>query len=228
LDIDPNIKPVKQKLRPVAIHLQDAVRKELEKQVQEGILEKVDSSMGPTPWISNLVVVPKGTKKIDINTPTDQFEVRLTCDARPLNKAIRRTRHPTKSIEDLIYLVRGAVKFSKLDVRKAFHQLKLAEASKQLTVITTHCGLFRYLRLHMGIANAGEEFTEEVRKILEDILGQTNITDDILIYGRSDPEHDEALLLVLERLEAKGFTLNAEKCEFNKRELTFFGLRMSA
>lgn len=227
LDIDPNARPIKQKLRPVAVHLQDAVKMELEKQVKEGILEKVDSSMGPTPWISNLVVVPKGDKN-QKNTASGQIDVRLTCDARPMNKALRRTRHPTKSLEDLIYLVTGAVKISKLDIRKAFHQLKLAYASRHLTTITTHCGLYRYKRLHMGISSASEEFTEAIREILEDIKGQTNMTDDILVFGRTDEEHDEALMKVLQRLEEHGITLNVDKCEFNMRELVFFGLNISA
>lgn len=227
VDIDPNVKPIKQKLRPVAIHLQDAVKRELEKQGEEGILERVDLTMGPTPWVSNLEVVPKGEKKIAKNEPNDRIEVRLTCDARPMNKALRRKRHPTKSLEDLIYLVSGATKFSKLDIRKAFHQLKLAQESRHLTTITTHCGLFRYKRLHMGISSASEEFIETIRKFLEDILGQTNMTDDILFFG-IDEDHDQALMKVLERLEERGITLNVEKCEFNKRELAFFGLRMSA
>ncbi|CAF0862651.1 unnamed protein product [Brachionus calyciflorus] len=105
LDIVPEARPIKQKLRPVAIHLQESVKRELEKQVDEDILEKVDSLMGPTPWILNLVVVPKGDKKQDTKSSPDQFDNRLTCDARPMNKALRRTRHPTKSSEDLIYLV---------------------------------------------------------------------------------------------------------------------------
>ena len=196
--------------------------------MDEGILEKVDSLMGPTPWISNLVVVPKGDKKQDTKSSTDQIDIRLTCDARPMNKALRRTKHPTKSSEDLIYLVCGSVKFSKLDIRKAFHQLKLSKESRHLTTITTHCGLYRYKRLHMGKASASEESTEAIRKMLEDITCQTNMTDDILIFGKTDAEHDKMLMKVLERLEQRGVTLNAEKCEFNKRELTFFGLKMSA
>jgi hypothetical protein len=225
LDIDPDARPIKQKLRPVAIHLQEAVAKELQRQVDEGILERVDSSMGPTTWISNLVVVPKG----DPNEPiTSETKVRLTCDARPMNKALRRVRYPTKTMEDLIYTVNGAVKITKLDVRKAFHQMKIASRCRQHTVITTHCGLFRYKRLHMGISSASEEFTECIRKILEGIPGQTNITDDILVFGRTDEEHDECLVKVLARLEEYGITLNCDKCEFGKRELTFFGLRLSA
>lgn len=60
----------------------------------------------------------------------------------------------------------------------------------------------------MGISSASEEFTEAIRMMLEDITGQTNLTDDILIFGKSDAEHDEALLKVLQRLEERGVTLN--------------------
>ncbi len=57
--MDPQVKPIAQPLRSVAIHLKDAVTKELLKQVEEGILEKVKMNSAPTPWISNLVVVNK-------------------------------------------------------------------------------------------------------------------------------------------------------------------------
>ena len=48
------------------------------------------------------------------------------------------------------------------------------------------------------------------------------------MYGKTDKEHDDSLMQVLKRLEDNGITLNSEKCEFDKRQLTFFGLRMSA
>ncbi len=53
LEMYPQVKPVSQPLRPVAIHLRDTVTKELLKQVEEGILEKVKLNNAPTPWISN-------------------------------------------------------------------------------------------------------------------------------------------------------------------------------
>ncbi len=102
-----------------------------------------------------------------------------------MNKAVRRTRYPTKTIEDLVYLVNGARVFSKLNIRKAFHQLELAEESRHLTTITTHIGLFRYKRLHMGISCASEIFTETIRVMLSDLKGQVNMTDDILVFGET-------------------------------------------
>ena len=64
LEVDENIKPIKQPLRPIAFHYRNAVEKELEKQVAEGILEKVDAKTSPITWISNLVIVPKDRKPV--------------------------------------------------------------------------------------------------------------------------------------------------------------------
>ncbi len=238
LDIDPTIRPTRQPQRPIAFHLRDAVEKELLKQVEQGILEPVDENSGPTPWVTNLVIVPKDrairnskcgpSRMVDPSSKSCTFEVRLTCDSRIQNKAIRRTRYPSKTIEDLVYMVNGATVFSKLDIIKAFHQMLLDADSRNFTTITTHMGLFRYKRLHMGISCASEIFTENIRLILADLPGQLNMTDDILVYGRNKKEHHRNLMAVLKRLEEKGITLNREKCEFYRSELNFYGLRFTS
>ena len=85
--------------------------KELKKQVEEGILEPVLRNSGPTPWISNLVIVPKDrpvTGISGINSGSGgarELSVRLTCDSKAVNKAIKRTRFPSKTIEDLVFEV---------------------------------------------------------------------------------------------------------------------------
>ena len=200
----------------------------LDAQERDGIIERVSGSE-PTPWISNLVVVPKGqprksTQRALQLVPSKprlvpeargtswrphvghtlepcKLEVRLTCDSKALNKAIKRTRYPCKTIDDIIYMVNGATIFSKLDIVKAFHQLQLAKESRHLTTIVTHKGLYRYKRLHMGISCASEIFTEAIRVILAGIPNQLNMTDDVLVYGRTQEEHDAALQLVLDTLE---------------------------
>ena len=43
-----------------------------------------------------------------------------------------------------------------------------------------------------------------------------NISDDILIYGSNQTDHDEALAAVVKRLDDHNLTLNRSKCEFNK------------
>lgn len=140
LDIDTSVKPVRQPQRPIAIHLRDVVEKELLKQEVAGVIERVEAHHGLTPWVSNLVVVSKGkpvNSKCGSSTlqssDSKELEVRLTCDSRELNKAIKRTRYPTKTLEDIVYLVNGSKIFSKLDIVKAFHQLELDEESRNLS-----------------------------------------------------------------------------------------------
>ena len=103
LDVDESIRPVRKAQRPFAFHLRPMVEKELRHQVEQGILEFVDDSMGPTPWISNLVIVPKDKEvsRSKLSKPVCsekqfEFEIRLTCDNRSVKKAIRRVRYPLR------------------------------------------------------------------------------------------------------------------------------------
>ena len=54
------------------------------------------------------------------------------------------------------------------------------------------------------------------------------MTEDILVFGKNPAEYHKNLLAVLSRLQDIGLTLNREKCEFYKKEVTFFGLHFSA
>jgi hypothetical protein len=140
---------------------------------------------------------------------------------------MRRIRYSGRTIEDLVYTVNGAKVFSELDTTKAFHQLPIHEDSWVYTTITTHIGLFQYLRLHMGISSAQAVFTEAIRTLLADLPAQVNMKDDILVFGEKSQAHQKNLLAVLTRLEEADITLKLGKCQLYKNELTFFGLRFT-
>ena len=53
------------------------------------------------------------------------------------------------------------------------------------------------------------------------------MTDDVIIHGKTEEDHQGALLSVLKRLEDSGLTLNLEKCDFYKEEIKFYGLRFT-
>ena len=62
-----------------------------------------------------------------------------------------------------------------------------------------------------------------IRETLEGIDGAKNISDDILVFGKSHEEHDQNLRAVFQRLREKGLTLNKSKCEYSKDKLEFLG-----
>lgn len=51
--------------------------------------------------------------------------------------------------------------------------------------------------------------------------------DDILIMSTDQKEHDIITMEVLKRLDENDLYLKTEKCEFDKDEIEFVGLRIS-
>ena len=105
--------------------------------------------------------------------------------------------------------------------------MELQESSRYITCFSTHLGIFRYKRLNFGISSASEIFQETIRNVVQDINNVKSISDDILVYGKNQEEHDVALERTFQRLEDKGLTLNKQKCELNKSKITFFGVVFS-
>ena len=60
-----------------------------------------------------------------------------------------------------------------------------------------------------------------IRETLEGIDGGKNISDDILVFGKSQEEHDQHLRAVFQCLREKGLTLNKSKYEYSKDKLEF-------
>ena len=213
LHIDESVPPVAQPHRRIPFHMREKVEKELQRLEQLDIIEKVD---GPTEWVSPIVVAPK-----------KNGEIRLCVDMRQANKAIKRERHITPTIDDIIAKLNGAKVFSKTDMNQGFHQCVLSHGSRNITVFSTHVGLRRYKRLNYGISASPEIFQNEVRKALEGLEGCLKMSDDIIIYGENQEEHDRNLKAVFERFKQKNLTLNKNKCTFSQKQVKFFGFIFS-
>ena len=52
--------------------------------------------------------------------------------------------------------------------------------------------------------------------------------DDILVFGRTQEEHDRRLEAVLRRIQEAGGTLNREKCAFSTNSVKFLGQLVNA
>ena len=61
----------------------------------------------------------------------------------------------------------------------------------------------RYKRLNFGISSSAEVFQNAIRKSLEGIDGVINFVDDILVYGKTQEEHNRALEAFFQRYTAK-------------------------
>ena len=169
IHVDESVKPVAQRPRRVTFHLRDKVEQEIQKLLDEHIIEKVQGDL--TPWVSPIVVVPK----------KDSESVRICVDMRKPNQAILRKRHQMPTVEELTSDLNGEKVFSKIDLTSEYHQLELTPESRSITTFSTHVGLFRYKRLNFVISSASEIFQETIRNIIQDIPNARNISDDIIV-----------------------------------------------
>ena len=127
-------------------------------------------------------------------------EIRIVVDARKVNKAIKRTRHVTPTLDDLVVKLNGACCFSKIDFNSGYRQIELDEQSREMTTFSTHKGLYRDTRLSFGYCCAAEIFQYVIGNVLGGLDGALNMSDDIVVYGSNENKHDVRLEKVLERL----------------------------
>lgn len=75
---------------------------------------------------------------------------------------------------------------------------------------------------------APEYFQKQMACILRGQDRCINMIDDILVFGRTQEEHDTQLGQVLSRLSKAGITLKKDKCVFGASAVNFLGVVISA
>ena len=180
--------------RPVPYAFREKIDKELARLEKQGIIEPVRFARWATP------VVPVLKKDGSIRVCGDY--------TRTVNKAAIVDSYPIPRIEDLFVSLAGGTVFSKLDLAHAYQQLVLDDPSKDLVVVNTHKGLYRYNRLPFGVAAAPAIFQRTMESVLRGLPNVCVYLDDILVSGSSEESHIQNLEAVLTRLEEAGRGIN--------------------
>ena len=143
--------PIAQRYRRLDAEKLAAAKAEFASLEKQGIIRRSSSS-----WASPLHMVRKA-----------DGSWRPCGDYRRLNLATKRDCYPPPHIEDLAAQLKGKVVFTKLDLRKGYHQIPVAEADRCKTAVITPFGLFEYNRMSFGLMNAGQSF----QRMMDDVLG---------------------------------------------------------
>lgn len=151
--------------------------------------------------------------------------LRLCVDYRALNKITRKNRHPLPLISETLDRLSGAKVFTKLDLRDAYHRIRIEERDRWKTAFRTRYGHFEYTVMPFGLTNAPATFQAYVNEALRGLLDDICVAyiDDILIYSNSLEEHVYHVRLVLERLRQYGLYVKLSKCEFSVKMVEFLG-----
>jgi hypothetical protein len=116
-----------------------------------------------------------------------------------------------------------------LDVRDAYHNLRITKGDEWKMAFRTKYGLYEYLVILFGLTNAPASFQRWMNEVLSDYLDVFCIAylDDILIYLDNIKQYCQYIKMILERVEEVGSRLKASKCEFHTDRMEYLGYIIS-
>ena len=125
--------------------------------------------------------------------------LRLVVDYRGLNKVTIRNRYRLPLISSLLEQINGARLVTKIDLRGAYNLVRIRPGDEWKTAFRTRYGHFDYMVMPFGLTNAPAVFQHMANDIFRDLLDVCLIIylDDLLVYSKTQEEHDSHVLLVL-------------------------------
>lgn len=199
--------PVTARVRQLPKIKLEAARKEFNELLRLGICQPSKSN-----YASPLHLVRKANG-----------EWRPCGDYRRLNASTVPDCYPVPLLRDFQNICYGMTIFTRIDLRKAFHQVPMAPADIPKTAIITPFGLFEFVYMTFGLRNAAQTFQRLIDEALRGLDFVFAFIDDIIIASSSHDQHTEHIRMVFQRLKDYGLRINAEKCEFAKTEIKFLG-----
>ena len=185
-------------------------RKELDMMLEHEIIEESSSE-----WAQPIVIVPK----------KGSSEVRLCIDFRRVNQVAKMDSYPLPRIEDLIDKLAKAKYVSTMDLSRGYWQIPLTDESKDKTAFITPFGLWQFVTMPFGLADAQATCqrlvdTRLIRGIEDHAAAYV---DDLTVFSMTWEDYLVHLQDMLERLRNAGLTVKPKKCRFGMEETEYLG-----
>ena len=151
----------------------------------------------------------------------------LVQDYHALNAVTVKNKYSLPRISELVSQLRGARYFTKLDVQWGFNNVHIKPGDKWKAAFCTNRSLFEPLVMFFRMTNSPATFQTMMNNIFRTLIAEGIVVvylDDILIFTKTEEEHERAVRRVLEVLTKHKLFLHPEKCEFHRKQIEYLGL----
>ncbi|WVZ48739.1 hypothetical protein U9M48_000158 [Paspalum notatum var. saurae] len=193
IELLPGTAPIAKRQYRVAPKEQELIKENIDELLGKGFIRPSSS-----PWAFPVLFVDK----------KDGLR-RMCVDYRALNDVTIKNKYPLPRIDD--FLISCKVHIRPSDIPK--------------TAFITGFGLYEYTVMSFGLTNAPAYFMNLMNKVFMEYLDKFVVVfiDDILIYSKTEEEHEEHLRLVLQKLRDHKLYAKLSKCEFWLDQVPFLG-----
>ncbi|KAD4981838.1 hypothetical protein E3N88_18509 [Mikania micrantha] len=225
-------KPVVQPQRHLNPNMQEVVKKEVLKLMDEGLINPISDSS----WVSPTQVVPKkGGMTVITNEKNELIPSRtvtgwrVCIDYRKLNDATRKDHFPLPFIDQMLERLAGQQFYCFLDGFFGYFQIPIAPEDQEKTTFTCPYGTYAYHRMPFGLCNTPATFQRCMVAIFQDMIESSMevFMDDFSVYGDTFDKCLENLERMLKRCVETKLMLNWEKCHFMVTEGIVLGHKIS-
>jgi hypothetical protein len=155
-----------------------------------------------------------------------------------LNKLTRKDRYSLPRISDLLESPKKARIYTKIDLRHAYHLVRICKGDEWMTTFRTRYGSFEWCVMPFGLTNAPVAFQRFMNDVFGDLLDinvfgdllDINVLvylDDILVYSDTPEQHREHVQEVLRRLRKHNLVACPSKCEWHRDSVEYLGYILS-
>ncbi|KAL0536373.1 hypothetical protein IC582_025320 [Cucumis melo] len=213
IELEPGTVPISR----APYRMAPAELKKLKVQLQE-LLDKGFIRPSVSPWGTPVLFVKKKDESM-----------RLCIDYIELNKVTVKNIYPLPRIDDLFDQLQGATVFSKIDLQSGYHQLRIKDGDVPKTAFRSRYGHYGFIVMPFGLTNAPTVFMDLMNRVFREFLDTFVIVfiDEILIYSKTEAEHEEHLRMVLQTLWDNKLYAKFSKCEFWLKQVSFLGHMVS-
>jgi hypothetical protein len=199
--------PIRQKPYPVPQAIREAMKVEVDRMQQMGIIEDSRSE-----FCSPSVMVKKS-----------DGAHRYCIDFRRINSVSAFDSEPIPQQDQIIGRLGKSKYFTKIDLSKGFWQIPIAEKDRHKTAFATEEGLKQFVVMPFGLVNASSVFCRMMRKLLVGLDNVESYIDDVVVHTESWSEHLQALENLFSRLRECNLTARPSKCNIGCKEIDFLG-----
>ena len=129
-------------------------------------------------------------------TKDERHKKRLVIDySQTINLYTELDAYPLPKIDEMVEKIAEYEVFSTLDLKDAYHQVKIKDSDKPYTAFEADGNLHQFKRIPFGVTNGVACF----QRIINNVINENNLKDcfayldNVTVCGHSQAEHDSNL-----------------------------------